>query len=225
MKAAFSQALFEELPIVGILRGFTLEQLTEIVRAALRGGLRNIEITMNSPDAVRQLREAARLAEGLNVGAGTVTSPAILEQALAAGASFVVTPTIEPQVLAACVNHDVPVFPGALSPTEIVRAWELGATMVKVFPAESVGPGYIRALKAPLPHIKLLPTGGVDLDSLPEFVKAGADGFGIGSPLFDRRRIESGDWAWVEAQCRAFATGYRQAFLTGTQLSCINRTT
>ena len=215
MKASFSSAWFQQLPIVGILRGFTLGQVTEIVRAALRGGLRNLEITMNTPEAVRQLREAVIVAEGrLNIGAGTVINLDLLEQALAAGASFVVTPTIEPKVVTACVQRQIPVFPGALSPTEIVRAWELGAAMVKIFPAETVGPGYIRALKAPLPHIKLLPTGGVDLKTLPDFVKASADGFGIGGPLFDRQRIESGDWEWVEARCRAFAETYRQALLT-----------
>jgi 2-dehydro-3-deoxyphosphogluconate aldolase/(4S)-4-hydroxy-2-oxoglutarate aldolase len=95
--------------------------------------------------------------------------------------------------------------------SEVVRAWDLGAMMVKIFPAESVGPNYIRALKAPLPHIKLLPTGGVDLETLPAFLKAGADGFGIGSPLFNRQRVESGDWTWVEAQCRAFAEAHRRA--------------
>ena len=212
MSASFSRTLFQELPIVGILRGFTMGQMTEIVRAALRGGLRNIEITMNTPDAARQLREAVTVAEGrLNIGAGTVINLELLDQALAAGASFIVTPTVEPKVITECANQEIPVFPGALSPTEIVRAWELGAMMVKVFPAETVGPGYIRALKAPLPHIKLLPTGGVDLKTLPDFLKAGADGFGIGSPLFDRQRIEACDWAWVEAQCRVFAEVYRRA--------------
>ena len=212
MKESFSWALFQELPIIGILRGFTLGQVREIVRAALRGGLRNIEITMNSTDAVRQLREAVTVAEGqLNIGAGTVINLELLDQALDAGAAFVVTPTIEPKVITACVNQKIPVFPGAFSPTEIVRAWDLGAMMIKVFPAESVGPSYIRALKAPLPHIKLLPTGGVDLKTLPDFVKAGADGFGIGSPLFDRKRVESCDWTWVETQCRAFTETYQQA--------------
>jgi len=212
MKAPFSQALFQELPIVGILRGFTPAQTTEIVRAAIGGGLRNIEITMNTPDAARQLREAATIAEGqLNIGAGTVINLELLDQALAAGAAFIVTPTVEPKVVVECVKRKIPVFPGALSPTEIVRAWDLGAMMVKVFPAESVGPGYIRALKAPLPHIKLLPTGGVDLTTMREFLKAGADGFGIGSPLFDRQRVQSCDWTWVEAQSRAFMETYRQS--------------
>jgi 2-dehydro-3-deoxyphosphogluconate aldolase/(4S)-4-hydroxy-2-oxoglutarate aldolase len=211
MSASFSQTLFQELPIVGILRGFTLEQMTELVRAAVRGGLKNIEITMNTPDAARQIRAAVAVAEGqLNIGAGTVINLELLDQALFAGAAFVVTPTVEPKVIAECVARKIPVFPGALTPTEVVRAWELGAMMVKIFPAESVGPGYIRALKAPLPHIKLLPTGGVDLKTLPDFLKAGADGFGIGSPLFNRQRIDSCDWAWLEAQCRAFAETCRK---------------
>ncbi len=178
----------------------------------MRGGLRNIEITLNTADAAGQIREALALAEGrLNIGAGTVINVELLDQALAAGASFVVTPTVEPKVITECANRKIPVFPGAFSPTEIVRAWDLGAMMVKVFPAECVGPSYIRALKAPLPHIKLLPTGGVDLKTLPDFLKAGADGFGIGGPLFDRQRVQSGDWTWIEAQCRAFAEAYRHA--------------
>jgi len=207
---SFSRNLFESLPVVGILRGFTRPQLLEIVSAALRGGLRNLEITMNTPEAAQQIKEAKAIGAGqINVGAGTVTSPALLEEALRAGASFIVMPTLNAEVVERCVQEDVPAFPGAFSPNEVVRAWELGATMVKIFPAETLGPAYVRALKAPLPEIKLLPTGGVDLATLPEFLKAGADGFGVGSPLFNRQRIESGDWRWVEAQCRAFAEAYQ----------------
>lgn len=215
MKESFSWETFQELPIIGILRGFSPGQMERIIRASVQGGLRNLEITMNSPAAAEQLREAVAAGEGrINVGAGTVMSMAALEQALGAGASFAVTPTIEPKVIAECIRQKIPVFPGALSPTEIVRAWELGAAMVKVFPAESVGPGYIRALKAPLPQIKLLPTGGVDLKTLPAFVKAGADGFGIGSPLFDPQRIKAGDWTWLEERARAFTETYHEALRT-----------
>lgn len=212
MNGSFSQELFQELPIVGILRGFKTDLVADIVRAAIRGGLRNLEITMNSPDASHQIGAAVALAEGrLNVGAGTVISRQLLDEALAAGASFVVTPTVEPRIISECVRQKVPVFPGAFSPTEVVSAWELGATMVKIFPAETLDSGYIRALKAPLPQIKLMPTGGVDLKTLPSFLKAGADGFGVGSPLFDRDRIASRDWVWLEARCRAFAETYRQS--------------
>src|SRR2546427_12532813 len=112
----------------------------------------------------------------------------LLDEAVGAGAAFVVTPTVEPKVIAECVNHKLPVFPGAFSPTEVVRAWDLGAMMVKVFPAESVGPNHIRPLKAPLPHIKLLPTGGEGLKTLPDFMKAGADAVGLGSRFFRAKR-------------------------------------
>jgi len=211
MKGSFRRELFDRLPVIGILRGFRLERTCEIVKASLEGGLTNLELTMNTPNATSQIREAIALAEGkLNVGAGTVTDAHLLKAALDAGASFIVTPTLVPEVVSRCVRDGVPVFPGALSPTEVVRAWEMGATMVKIFPAEVVGPAYIRSLKAPFPQIKLLPTGGVDLATLSEYVKAGADGFGVGSPLFDRKRIEADDWNWVEVQCRAFSEHCRR---------------
>ncbi len=211
MSTPFSWPWFHMAPVVGVLRGFTLAQVMEIVPAAIRGGLRNIEITMNTTEAAQQIRDVTAMFEGqINIGAGTVVSLPLLEQALSVGASFVVTPTIQQDVINACVGRSVPIFPGAFTPTEIERAWDLGASLVKVFPAETGGPKYIRALKGPFPQIKLLPTGGVDLKTLSAFVEAGADGFGVGSPLFDRRRVEEGDWKWVEDQCRAFATGYRE---------------
>jgi 2-dehydro-3-deoxyphosphogluconate aldolase/(4S)-4-hydroxy-2-oxoglutarate aldolase len=142
------------------------------------------------------------------IGAGTVLNLELLEKALAAGAAFTVTPVVNVDVIAECVRRKIPVFPGAYSPTEILRAWELGATMVKVFPAETLGPSYIKAIKAPLPQMKLMPTGGVDLKTLAAYKKAGADGFGVGGPLFDRARVEAGDWNWIEAQCRAFVETY-----------------
>jgi 2-dehydro-3-deoxyphosphogluconate aldolase/(4S)-4-hydroxy-2-oxoglutarate aldolase len=190
--------------IIGILRGFTTDVALQIADAAARGGLEFLEITMNSPGATDQIRELRQLGSSLKIGAGTVLSLQDLDQAQVAGAEFIVTPVMRPEVIHECVRRKLPVYPGAFSPTEILTAWELGATMVKVFPAETLGPGYIRALKGPFPQIKLLPTGGVDLKTLPEFKKAGACGAGVGSPLFDRKRIEAKDWPWLEARCRAF---------------------
>lgn len=211
MKQAFSTQLFGELPVIGILRGFNLGQVEQIVPAAGRGGLRNLEITMNTPAASEQIRRASEISGGaMNIGAGTVTNLGLLEEAIAAGASFIVTPTVQARVIRACVERGIPVYPGAFTPTEIERAWDLGAAMVKIFPAEAVGPRYIKAIKAPLPHLKLLPTGGVDLNTLAGYIKAGADGFGVGSPLFGKAPIEAGDWGWVEKQCRAFATIYQE---------------
>lgn len=191
--------------LIGILRGFDQRALEQIVPVCLCGGLRELEITMNSPQACELIRLANNLAgDAVRIGAGTVLTERDLDAALAAGAQFIVTPVVNEAIIRRCVAARVPVFPGAYSPTEIVRAWDLGATMVKVFPADQLGPGYIRNVKAPLPHIRLLPTGGVSLETLPAFINAGADGFGVGSPLFHPQRIAAGDWIWLEERCRAF---------------------
>lgn len=164
---------------------------------------------MGSPSTPEQIRIAREIVgEGMSIGAGTVLNLDLLEKALAAAATFIVTPIVNVDVIAECVRRKIPVFAGAYTPTEIFKAWELGATMVKVFPAETLGPSYIKAIKAPLPQVKLMPTGGVDLKTISAYKNAGADGFGVGSPLFDRARVEAGDWAWVEAQCRAFVEAY-----------------
>jgi 2-dehydro-3-deoxyphosphogluconate aldolase/(4S)-4-hydroxy-2-oxoglutarate aldolase len=212
MKASFCWERFEALPIVGILRGFPMRLLPGLLAAVRRGGLRTVEITMNTPGAAEQIQEAVQLAgEELTIGAGTVQDLAGLDAALTAGATFIVTPVVNEPVIRRCVERRVPVFPGAFTPTEIQRAWDLGASLVKVFPADVGGPAFIKALKAPLPHVKLLPTGGVDLASLPEYVRAGADAIGIGGPLFDRERIVAEDWPWLEQRCQAFAEAWRTA--------------
>ncbi len=203
-----------DVPIVGILRGFWPSDAREIVAASIRGGLKNLEITMNTPGAADQIRAARCLAQGsMSIGAGTVMTIADLDLAQGAGAEFIVAPTAQPALIRECVRRGIPVFPGAFSPTEVAQAWDLGATMVKLFPAEIMGPKYIRAIKAPFPHIKLMPTGGVDLQTLDQYRRAGADAFGVGSPLFERARVEARDWQWIEARCREFT----DAFLAGGQ--------
>jgi 2-dehydro-3-deoxyphosphogluconate aldolase/(4S)-4-hydroxy-2-oxoglutarate aldolase len=213
MTNAFSSDRFEQLPIVGILRGLPLQQLARVVEAAAEGGLTNIEITMNSPGAATQIQTACKtIGSGseVNVGAGTVTSLPLLEEALGAGASFIVTPTLCIPVIQRCATLKVPVFPGAFSPSEIVQAWECGASLVKVFPADLGGPSYCKSLKAPLPHIRLMPTGGVDLDTLSAYAQAGAEGFGIGSTLFRSDRLAAQDWDWIRDRCRAFTQEYKR---------------
>jgi len=212
MSHLFNHDWFRQLPIVGILRSFKLADIERLVPASISGGLRNIEITMNSAGAEELIsRTCALVGEQANVGAGTVTSISLLERALTAGASFIVTPTLVPDVIQVCVRRGIPVMPGAFTPTEIAEAWELGATMVKVFPAEALGPGYIKAVKAPLPHIPLMPTGGVSVDTLQDFKRAGADAFGVGSPLFDPKQVATGNWDWFRVQAERFAEAYRQA--------------
>lgn len=193
---SFSRELFQKAPIVGIVRNLTLEEVKAIIPVFRESGLTTIEITMNTPgadDIIRYIIENDH--HGLNIGAGTVCTKEDLNLALDAGAQFIVTPVINKKVIKYCVKKDIPIFPGAFTPTEIYGAWTLGAEMVKIYPATSLGPGYIKDLKAPLDKLKLLPTGGVNLENMNSFLKAGADGLGIGSQLFDPELIANKDWA------------------------------
>ncbi len=205
----FDRARFDALPVVGIIRGFAREVVEPMIAAAIEGGLRNVEITLNTPDAetlIRLTRE--RWGDSVNVGAGTVTTLDGLNRALNAGAGFIVTPTLNADVVRTCVAQGIPVMPGAMSPTEIVAAWELGATLVKVFPADGLGPAFIRSLRGPLPHIPLMPTGGVTVETLPAFRRAGAAAFGVGTPLFDPKRAAARDWSWFRLQAERFAIAW-----------------
>ncbi|HVR84388.1 MAG TPA: bifunctional 4-hydroxy-2-oxoglutarate aldolase/2-dehydro-3-deoxy-phosphogluconate aldolase [Planctomycetota bacterium] len=209
MSAMFRDDLFKKLPVVGILRFFKRPEVEKLVPASIEGGLCNIEVTMNSAGAEDLIRLTADLVgpKG-NVGAGTVTTVETLERALAAGATFIVTPAVVPEVIKACVDRNIPIMPGAMTPTEILTAWRLGATMVKVFPADQLGPGHIKAVKAPFPEIPLMPTGGVTVETLPAFKKAGADAFGVGGPLFDPKQVAAGNWGWFREQAARFAQAY-----------------
>jgi len=158
--SAFSWELFAQAPIVGIVRHLPAETLYWLLPIYRRAGLTTVEITMNTAGAAEMIRAVRQQhPDGLNVGAGTVCTLAELSDALAAGAQFIVTPVLRRTIVRACVERGIPVFLGAFTPTEIYRAWSLGASMVKVYPGAALGPGYIRDLKAPLSQIKLLPTG------------------------------------------------------------------
>jgi len=205
----FNDALFKKLPVVGILRFLKRAEVEKLVPASLEGGLCNIEVTMNTAGAEDLIRLTSDLvgAKG-NVGAGTVTTIETLDRAIKAGATFIVTPAVVPDVIQACVQRKIPVMPGAMTPTEILSAWRMGATMVKVFPADQLGPGHIKAVKAPFPEIPLMPTGGVTVETLPAFKNAGADAFGVGSPLFDPKQVAAGNWGWFREQAARFAQAY-----------------
>lgn len=196
---AFSWDSFNAVPIIGIIRNLSFEIVEKILPVCITSGLTSIEITMNTPFADEIIKFATQKYEGrLNIGAGTVCNNQDLKLALDAGAQFIVTPILDAEVVKTCVSSNIPVFPGAFTPTEIYQAWKLGASMVKVYPATSLGPEYIRDVKAPLNQIKLMPTGGINLDNIQAFMKAGADGFGIGSQLFDKNMINNEDWDGLE---------------------------
>lgn len=207
---AFNHELFKKLPVVGILRFFGRAEVEQLVPAVVDGGLSTIEVTMNTKgaaDLIRLVREIC--GPRANVGAGTVTNLKTLDEALAAGSDFIVTPAVVPDVIRACVDRKIPVMPGALTPTEVLTAWSLGATMVKIFPADQLGPGHVKALKAPFPEIPMMPTGGVTVETLPAFRKAGADAVGVGGPLFDAKQVAAKNWGWFREQAARFAQAWQ----------------
>lgn len=192
----FSWEMFNRMPLVGIMRNFKQSDIENILPAYAASGLNTIEITMNSADAVESIGHIAKHFSGkLNVGAGTVLTKEELDVALRAGAQFIVTPVVSLQIIDRCRQLKVPIFAGAYTPTEILTAWNAGADMVKVFPMVGDAIEYIKAVRGPLPHIKLLPTGGVNLDNCASFFAAGVSGVGAGSQLFDKELINRKDWS------------------------------
>src|SRR5579859_2197385 len=176
--------------IVAVVRAPDSQQLVEVARALADGGVNVIEITMSVPnalDVLRQVRQA--LGERILLGAGTVLDPETARAVLLAGAEYIVTPTLNLDVIRLCQRYDKLVLPGAFTPTEILTAWEAGADIVKVFPAEVVGPAFFKALRGPLPQVRLMPTGGVDLNTAAEFLRAGACCLGLGSQLVEPKAI------------------------------------
>ncbi len=182
--------------IVAVVRSHDSQQLVEVVRALVEGGVTVAEITMTVPNALEVLAQVRKaLGDRVLLGAGTVLDPETARAVLLAGAEYIVSPTVNLEVIRLCQRYDKLVMPGAFTPTEILSAWEAGADIVKVFPAEVVGPAYFKALRGPLPQIRLMPTGGVDLKTAGEFLKAGACCLGIGSQLVEPTAVANRDFA------------------------------
>jgi 2-dehydro-3-deoxyphosphogluconate aldolase/(4S)-4-hydroxy-2-oxoglutarate aldolase len=182
----------EQLGVVAVIRTKDPANVRAVVDALVAGGVRALEVTMTVPRAVELIRELApTMPAGFLLGAGTVTDAATARAVIDAGASFIVGPVFRPDVIAACHARDVPAVPGCFSPTEILAAHEAGADIIKVFPATALGPQFIKDVRAPLPHVKLMPTGGVTLDNAGDWIRAGAVAVGIGSALVDAAAIES----------------------------------
>ncbi|MBP9211660.1 MAG: bifunctional 4-hydroxy-2-oxoglutarate aldolase/2-dehydro-3-deoxy-phosphogluconate aldolase [Bacteroidetes bacterium] len=183
----------EEYGVVAVIRMKDPKKLAAVIDAVRQGGVKCIEITMTVPGAVESIRTlAASMPSDVLIGAGTVTTPAIAEEVIAAGAHFVVSPVLNLDVIAVCRKHNVACMPGCYTPTEIFTAWNAGADVCKVFPATSLGPKYFKDLSGPFPHIKLMPTGGVTIGNVGEWVAAGAVAVGIGSDLLDKAAIDEG---------------------------------
>ena len=183
----------EQLGVVAVIRLKDPDTLRAVVDALAAGGVRALEVTMTVPRAVELIGELApTLPDGFLLGAGTVTDARTARAVIDAGAAYIVSPVFRPEVIAACHEHQVPAIPGCLTPTEILAAHEAGADIIKVFPATALGPQYIKDVRAPLPQVKLMPTGGVTPDNAGDWIRAGAVAVGIGSALVDAKAIDAG---------------------------------
>lgn len=201
--------------IIPVVRASSAEEAMRAIDAIRAGGISVLEITMTVPGAVALIEEvAATCGEDVLVGAGTVLDPETATACISAGAKFVVGPALNFDTIACCRRNDVAVMPGALTPTEVVQAWNAGADFVKVFPAGAVGgPSYLKALKAPLPQIELVPTGGVSLKTAADFIKAGAAALGIGADLVDLKAIREGQSQLITDRAKQFVQIIREARL------------
>lgn len=180
----------EKLGVVAIIRMPDPAALRAVVDALAEGGVRALEVTMTVPRAIELIKEIApTLPADFLFGAGTVLDPDTVHRAVDAGAQFIVSPVFRPEVIKAAHEDGVPVMPGCFTPTEILSAWEMGADVIKVFPATSVGPGYLKDVRGPLPQIKLMPTGGVSIDNVGDWLRAGAVAVGVGSAIVDTKAI------------------------------------
>lgn len=201
----------EDAGVVAVVRLSDAGVGQDVARALLDGGVTAIEVTMTVPGAVDLIAELCRALPGALIGAGTVTDPATARSVIAAGARFVVSPVFRPRIVEACHERDVPSMPGCFSPTEIFAAWELGADLVKIFPATSLGPGFIKDLRGPFPTIKVMPTGGVSRENAADWIRAGAAAIGAGGALVDPKAIASRQFEVITANARALVDTVRGA--------------
>ncbi len=191
--------------IVAVVRSPDSRQLVEVVRALADGGVTVVEITMTVPDALGVVREVRReLGDRVLLGAGTILDPETARAALLAGAEYLVAPTLNLDVIRLCQRYNKLVMPGAFTPTEILTAWEAGADIVKVFPAEVVGPAFFKALRGPLPQIRLMPTGGVDLTTAADYLRAGACCLGLGGQLVEPRAVAEKNFERIHDLARQY---------------------
>lgn len=198
--------------VVAVVRAPSGEALADVAGALRAGGVEAIEVTFTVPGAPRVLEQVAdELGDKIVLGAGTVLDPQTARIAILAGAEFIVGPSLNRGVIRLCRRYDKLVFPGAFTPTEVVTAWEAGADIVKIFPSDLVGPGHLKALAGPLPQVRLMPTGGVNLDTAADFIRAGACALGVGSALVEPKALAERDFARIESLARKYVEIVRQA--------------
>ncbi len=196
--------------LVAIVRLDDLSIARALTQALIDGGIRAIEFTLTNPDAVSTIAEIRQcVADSVAIGAGSVISAEQVRAVADAGAQFVVSPVWKRAVNSACLDAGLPFMPGAFTPTEILQAWEWGASVVKVFPANHLGKHYIKDVLAPLPHLRLMPTGGINIDNMREFLDNGAFALGVGSSLINNDAVADQDWARLRDNARRYVDQLR----------------
>jgi len=197
--------LIRETGVIAIMRAKSSEQLIAAADAIRAGGVRVIEVTMTTPGALDVIEQAAmRYGDQVLFGAGTVLDAETARAAILAGAGFVVAPTLSLPVIALCNRYSIPVVPGCFTPTEMLTAWEAGADMVKLFPADIGGPDLVKAILAPLPQLQIVPVGGVDLGTAADFIRKGAAALGVGGALVNQKLLDAGDMVELTRRAEAF---------------------
>ena len=197
--------LIRESGIIAIMRANRSDQLVAAAEAIWAGGVQAIEVTMTTPGALEVIAAATEKFQGqVLFGAGSVLDPETARAAILAGADFVVAPMLNVEVIRLCNRYGVPVMPGCYTPTEALTAWEAGADMIKLFPADALGPKFVKALLAPLPQLEIVPVGGVDLTTAADFIRAGAAALGVGSSLITPSLLDAGDLAELTRRAAAF---------------------
>ena len=182
--------------VIAVIRADSSEQLEHVARALRDGGVTAMEVTMTTPNALDVIKNVSRaLGDSILMGVGTVLDETTARLALLAGAQFVVTPVMRPEVIALCNRYSIPIVSGAYTPTEALTAHEAGADFIKLFPADGLGPSYVRALKAPLPQLQIIPTGGVDVETCGDFIRAGCAAVAAGGSLVSKDILKKDDWA------------------------------
>jgi len=198
--------------VVAIVRVGSAQEAVEVCGAVARGGVKPIEVTMTVPGAIDAIREfKSTVKEEVLVGAGTVLDPETARAVILAGAEFVVSPTLNLEVIEICRRYSKIVIPGTFTPTEILTAWEAGADIVKVFPATVGGPQYLRDIRGPLPQIRLMPTGGVNLENTPDFIRAGAVAVAAGTSLVDKKAVSERNYDLITETARKFVEAVKMA--------------
>ncbi|QRG66708.1 bifunctional 4-hydroxy-2-oxoglutarate aldolase/2-dehydro-3-deoxy-phosphogluconate aldolase [Brevibacillus choshinensis] len=210
-----------ESGVIAVVRRIPTEKIDRVAESLVRGGVTALEITVDSEDAFSSIARLSRQLRGVAiVGAGTVIDAEAAAMAIQSGADFLFSPSLHHEVIRVAARHGKICVPGVLTPTEMITAIEWGADLVKLFPAASFGPAYLQAVKAPFPHIPIIPTGGIDEQNASSFIQAGAAALGIGGTLLDRKLIEAGDFGALEKTAKTYVELVREARRAGNESGC-----